>query len=46
LAAVSVNTTIGTADDKATIDDSGVDAMYQRLRQIEVERVKVLNDVS
>jgi hypothetical protein len=46
LAAVSISTTTGTADDKATIDDSGVDAMYQRLRQIEVERVKVLNDVS
>jgi hypothetical protein len=45
LAAVSVNTTIGTADDKATIDDSGVDAMHQRLRHIEVERVKVLHDV-
>ena len=45
LAAVSINTTTGTGDDKATVDDSGVDAMYQRLRQIEVERVKVLNDV-
>jgi len=40
----AVNTTTDTGDDNATIDDSGVDAMYQRL-QIEVERVKVLNDV-
>jgi hypothetical protein len=45
LAAVSINTTTGTADDHASADDSCVDAMYQRLRQIEVERVKVLNDV-
>ena len=45
LAAVSINTSPGTAHDSATVDDSGVDAMYQRLRQIEVERVKVLNDV-
>jgi hypothetical protein len=43
LAAVSINTT--TADDHASADDSSVDAMYQRPRQIEVERVKVLNDV-
>jgi hypothetical protein len=43
LAAVSINTTPRTGDD--TVDDSGVDAMYQRLRQIEVERVKVLNEV-
>ena len=35
----------GTADDNASADDSCVDAMYQRLRQIEVERVKALNDV-
>jgi len=42
---VSINTTTGTADDHASTDDSCVDAMYQRLRQIEVERVKVLNDV-
>ena len=41
----AVNTTTATGDDNATIDDSGVDAMYQRLRQIEVEHVKVLNDV-
>ncbi|WP_029586516.1 hypothetical protein [Bradyrhizobium sp. URHD0069] len=34
-----------TADDNASADDSCVDAMYQRLRQIEVERVKVLNEV-
>ena len=45
LAAVSINTTTGTADDNATSNDSCVDAMYQRLRQIEVERAKVLNDV-
>jgi hypothetical protein len=45
LAAVSINTTTGTADDRASADDSCVDAMYRRLRQIEVERVKVLNDV-
>jgi len=45
LAAVSINTTTGTADDNASSDDSCVEAMYQRLRQIEVERVKVLNDV-
>jgi hypothetical protein len=45
LAAVTINTTTGTADDNASADDSCVDAMYQRLRQIEVERVKALNDV-
>jgi hypothetical protein len=45
LAAVSINTTTGTADDLPSSDDSCVDAMYQRLRQIEVERVKVLNEV-
>jgi hypothetical protein len=45
LAAASINTTTATADDPAFPDDSWVDAMYQRLRQIEVERVKVLNDV-
>jgi hypothetical protein len=45
LAAVSINTTTGTADDNASSDDSRVEAMYQRLRQIEVERVKVLNEV-
>ena len=45
LAAVSINTFTGTGDDNASSDDSCVDAMYQRLRQIEVERVKVLNDV-
>jgi hypothetical protein len=33
------------ADGTASADDSSVDAMYQRLRQIEVERVKALNDV-
>jgi len=42
LAAVSINTTTGTGEDNACADDSCVDAMYQRLRQIEVERVKVL----
>src|SRR5258705_5853719 len=46
LAAVWINTTTGTDDDNAFSDDSSVDAMYQRLRQIEVERIKVLNDVS
>src|SRR6266481_1054800 len=45
LAAVSINTTTGTGEDNACADDSCVDAMYQRLRQIEVERVKVLNEV-
>jgi hypothetical protein len=45
LAAVSINTTTGTADGRASADDSCVDSMYQRLRQIEVERVKALNDV-
>jgi hypothetical protein len=44
LAAVSINTSTGTGDDNASSDDSCVDAMY-RFRQIEVERVKVLNDV-
>jgi hypothetical protein len=44
-AAVSINTTIGTADDNASADDSCVDAVHQRLRQIEVERLKVLTDV-
>lgn len=41
LAAVSINTATGTA----SADGSSVDAMYQRLRQIEVERVKAFNDV-
>ena len=45
LAAVLINTNTDTGDDNATVEDSGVDAMYQRLRQIEVERVKVLNEV-
>jgi hypothetical protein len=45
LAAVSINATTGTADDNASADDSCVDAMYQRLRQIEVERIKALSDV-
>jgi hypothetical protein len=45
LAAVLINTTTGTGGDNATVDDSGVDAMYRRLRQIEVERLKVFNDV-
>jgi hypothetical protein len=34
-----------TSDGPASVDDSSVDSMYQRLRQIEVERVKVLNDI-
>jgi len=45
LAAVWINTTTGTDDNNAFSDDSSLDAMYQRLRQIEVERIKVLNDV-
>ena len=45
LAAMLTNTNTGTGDDNATVDDSDVDAMYQHLRQIEVERVKVLTDV-
>jgi hypothetical protein len=45
LAAVSINPTTGTADDHPFADDFCVGAMYQRLRQIEVERVKVLNEV-
>jgi len=45
LAAVSIKTTTRTGDDNATVDDSCVDSMYQRLCQIEVERVKILNDV-
>jgi hypothetical protein len=44
LAALSIKTT-GTADDHPFADDSDVGGMYQRLRQIEVERVKVLNDI-
>jgi hypothetical protein len=43
LAAASINTTT-TADGTAS-DDSFVQAMYHRLRQIEVERVKAFNDV-
>jgi hypothetical protein len=43
LAAVTINTTTGTADGHVFADD--LDAMYQRLRQIEVERVKILNEV-
>jgi hypothetical protein len=43
LAAVSINT--ATADGTASADDSCEDAIYQRLRQIEVERVKAFNDV-
>ena len=34
-----------TSEGTASIDDTFVDALYQRLRQIEVERVKALNDV-
>jgi hypothetical protein len=36
---------LATSEGIATTDDALVDALYQRLRQIEVERVKVLNDV-
>jgi len=45
LAAVLINTNTGTVDDNTTVDGSGVDAMYHRLRQIEVERLKVFNDI-
>src|SRR5258706_2051980 len=45
LAAVSINATTATADGPAFPDDSWVDAMYQRLRQIDVQRVKVLKEV-
>ena len=44
LAALSIKTA-GTADDDPFADASCVGAMYQRLRQIEVERVKVLHDI-
>jgi hypothetical protein len=44
LAALSIKTA-GTADDDPFADASCVGAIYQRLRQIEVERVKVLIDV-
>ena len=37
--------TSATAEGTASTDDAVVDAVYQRLRQIEVERVKVFNDV-
>ena len=37
--------TIAGADGHASIDDSSVYAMCQRLRQIEIERVKALNEV-
>jgi hypothetical protein len=43
LAAMLTNTNTGTGDDSVIVSD--VDAMYQCLRQIEVERVKVLTDV-
>jgi hypothetical protein len=43
LAAVSINT--ATADGTTSADDSCEDAIYQRLRQIEVERVKAFDDV-
>ena len=36
---------LATGDPPASADDSSVDSVYQRLRQIEVERVKVLNDI-
>ena len=45
LAAVSVDTTTGTATEHLFADDSSLDSIYQRLRQIEVERVKILNDI-
>jgi hypothetical protein len=34
-----------TCEGTASTDDTLVDALYQRLRQIEVERVKALDDV-
>jgi hypothetical protein len=34
-----------TADNHAVDEDWSVDAMYERLRQIEVERVKAINRV-
>ena len=37
--------TTASADGHASTDDSSVDAMCQRLRQIEVERLKALNEV-
>jgi phosphatidylserine/phosphatidylglycerophosphate/cardiolipin synthase-like enzyme len=36
---------MAAADGHASTEDSFPDAIYQRLRQIEVERVKVLNEV-
>jgi hypothetical protein len=45
LAAVLINTSTGTGDDNASVDDSGLDAMYHRVRQIEAERLKAFNDV-
>jgi pyridoxal biosynthesis lyase PdxS len=37
--------TIASTDGEASTGDSSVEAMCQRLRQIEVERVKALNEV-
>ena len=37
--------TSAAAEGAASTDDAVVDAVYQRLRQIEVERVKLFNDV-
>ena len=34
-----------TADDPSSAEDSSVDAIYERLRQIEVERVKAISGV-
>jgi hypothetical protein len=45
LAAVTINNTTVTADGPVFADDSSVDAMYLRLRQIEVERVKIFEEV-
>jgi hypothetical protein len=36
--------TLGVGDGPA-VADSSMEAIYQRLRQIEVERVKLLNDI-
>ena len=43
LAAVSIKTTAAFADDHPFADDSCVNAMYHRVRQIEVERLKAFH---
>jgi hypothetical protein len=44
LAAVSISTTTGTADDHPFADEYCADAMYECLCQIEVECLKVLTE--